>query len=397
MLTLALAGVLWVVVAAHVLRGWRAMPRLDVVLAALATAMTVKAVMALSLVGGVAPRTVTFAAAAVAGVVAVELLRGLVAEGGHTSLAVTWALRAAALAYVTAATTLSLVGAAAGEAGRAVGGEQVVYNSPAVMTALYCLSGACLAGVTAWMVVLLLRLVDISPRGPIRQALALTAAGVAALVGYELLWLAQGFLGPMDLTAPWASAGIVVFKAASVLIAWAYLRATFFRSRLLGRWSDRKALAALEPLWRQLQPLDPAVTLLGYPSDPHALRDTNLELALWRTMVEIREWLDVVATRVPPGTYQAMAAAADRRFGAARGAGLAGQAWIQLGLAGLPGPDQQPDQRPPVGRDLDEELTLLLALAPRPDETLAVRDLQTAAVAADIPHLTRREAGNPIS
>lgn len=376
------AVVLFVALIVRIVGGHSGMRRGDVLIAVMSIAAAGKFLALAGTLEVTVARVFTESATLVTFVVGMEMLRAWWAAGDDISPAWTWTWRLATGAVVVALAAMILLNADT-LVGTAAKGEQPVFASAAVMSSRYLVGGIWVTLLAGVMLVLVTRFARYAPAGAVRQSLILVALCESSFVAYGVFWLTQGLTDPTAVAVtPWADAALVASRLGAVFIAAAFLRLNFTRLPGMGRWSDRRALRLLAPLWRRLYSVDPAGSLIGtLPETPRGLSATDLQVTLWRVMVEIREWLDEVAVRLPADSYT-IACRASRATGAnesmARAA--AGQAWIAAGIAAGRVEVSAGKDRPPVGADLDEELRELLLLAkPLPRNQ---RDAAEAAEAA---------------
>lgn len=356
------AVVLAAVLLARLIGGHSGMRRGDVLIALMAVAAAAKYLVLAGVLDVTIARVITETATVASFVVGMEMLRAWWADGRQNPRW-TWFWRLstglvmATLQTITLLSADSLVGVAAK-------GEQPVFSSATVMTVRYLALGIWVLILSSVMLLLVTRFVRHTSTGAVRQSLTLVAACEASFALYGVLWAAQGLSDSTALSTPWADAALVASRVGAVFIAAAFLRVSLGRIPALRRLSDQRALQSLDPLWRRLYPLDPEGSLIGeLPSTTRDLTTTDLRVTLWRVMVEIREWLDEVAARLPSGAYSsALNASATTGVNDKLARAAAGQAWIAAGLASSEEVSEGRD-RPPVGADLDEELAQLLLLA----------------------------------
>ncbi len=356
------AAVLAAVLLARLIGGHSGMRHGDVLIAVMAIAAAAKYLVLVGALDVTVARVVTETATVASFVVGMEMLRAWWSDSRENPRW-TWFWRIstglvmATLQTVTLLSADTLIGVAAK-------GEQPVFTSATVMTFRYLSLGLWVFILSGVMLLLVTRFARHTSTGAVRESLILVAACEASFALYGVMWFVQGLSDPTALITPWADAALVASRVGAVLIAAAFLRVNLGRIPALRRLSDQRALQSLAPLWRRLHPIDPEGSLIGdLPASTRDLTATDLRVTLWRVMVEIREWLDEIAARLPAGAYSS-ALHASTTTGAneklARAA--AGQAWINAGLASSADVSDGRD-RPPVGADLDEELAQLLLLA----------------------------------
>lgn len=358
------AVVLFVALIVRIVGGHSGMRRGDVLIAVMSIAAAGKFLVLAGTIDVTVARVFTESATLVTFVVGMEMLRAWWAAGQDISPAWTWTWRLATGAVIVALAAITLLSADT-LVGIAAKGEQPVFASAAIMSLRYVVLGVWVALLAGVMLVLVTRFASHAPPGTVRQSLILVAVCEASFAAYGVFWLTQGLTDPTAVAmTPWADAALVASRVGAVFMAAALLRLNFTRLPGVGRWSDRRALQMLAPLWRRLHSLDPAGSLIGaLPETTRGLSAADLQVTLWRVMVEIREWLDEVAVRLPGDAYSA-ACEASRATGVkdsvARAA--AGQMWISAGLSAGPVEVSAGTDHPPVGTDLDEELRELLLL-----------------------------------
>ena len=363
------AVVLAVALIVRLVGGHSGMRRGDVLIAVMSVAAGGKFLVLAGHLDVTVARVFTESATVVTFVVGMEMLRAWWAAGDTISPAWTWAWRVSTAVVLVSLATVTLINGNS-LVGVAAKGEQPVFASAGVMSMRYVVLGVWVAVLAAVMLVLVARFASHASPGAVRQSLILVAVCEASFTAYGVLWLLQGVSDPTAVSpTPWADAALGASRIGAVFIAVAFLRLHFTRLPGMGRWSDQRALRLLAPLWHRLYALDPASSLLGaLPDTTRGLSAADLQVTLWRVMVEIREWLDEVAVRLPEHAYT-LACQASRATGASDSVtrAAAGQAWIAAGLAAGPVDVSAGTDRPPVGTDLDEELReLLLLVKPLP-------------------------------
>lgn len=357
-------AVLAVILVVRVIGGHSGMRQGDLLIAVMALAAGAKFLLLIGALDVTVARVLTESATVATFVVGMEMLRawwsgpGAPGRSGWTWF---WRISTAILLVTVGAITLYSADTLVGVAAK---GEQPVFASSSVMAFRYIAVGTWVALLATVMLLLVTRFARHTPSGAVRQSLVLVAGCEASFAVYGALWLAQGFTAPTALATPWADIALVASRVGALFVAAAFLRVNFGRIPAVRRWSDRRALDALGPLWVRLRPLDPAGSLLDeLPATTRGISATDLGWTLWRVMIEIREWLDHVAARLPDNAYTTALHASQATGTAATTArAAAGQAWITAGLAADCEISDGRD-RPPVGDDLDEELEQLLLLA----------------------------------
>lgn len=354
-----LAGILVV----RVIGGHSGMRKGDLLIAVMALAAATKFLLLVGVLDVTVARVLTETSTVATFVVGMEMLRTW--WSGPTLPNNAWwtwfwristALVLLAVASVTLLNADTLIGVAAK-------GEQPVFASAAVMAFRYIALGAWVALLATVMLVLVTRFALHTPPGAVRQALLLVAGCEASFAAYGVLWLMQGLTDPTALISPWADVALTASRVGALFIAAAFLRVSVGRLPTVRRWSDRRALTALRPLWMTLRPLDPDASLIDeLPATTRRMSSADLEWTLWRVMLEVREWLDHVAARLPDGAYTAaLQASRDAGGSDTTARAAAGQVWIEAGLDANHDVSDGRDH-PPVGDDLDEELAQLLLL-----------------------------------
>lgn len=277
--------------------------------------------------------------------------------GGAGSGAHPWPWRWATLTVVT----VLVVGCVTGDPTGPVPATQ--WRSAALMTAFWLGYGsAYLIGIGV-LLVTLVRLRRGLPAGPLYQAATLVVAALAvgAWYGGSLLTLASGSAVP-----GFGTTGVLYAGVGYLFVGAAALRVRL--ARMATPTADQRLLRTLEPLWHRLRPVDPSVALADFPRHPGQLRGRERSVACVRAGVEIRDWMSLVARRLPPGAYEHACTAAARLASDAAAAAAAG--WVRAGLVGAAhGPQGGYSVAPPEGDDIDEDLRLLAAIAAVPDET----------------------------
>lgn len=211
---------------------------------------------------------------------------------------------------------------------------------------------------------------------PLRQAAWIITAclvvGVLYGVGLFLIAVAIVGRGSGDLAATLYAWGSLNY----VLLAAAYLRLWWARHGSRGRHT--RTLALLRPLWDRLHEVDPDLTLVGLPQRSKALSRHDLSLLVVRAVLEIRDWTNVLARRLPAGAdRRAAEAAAVLAANGQERAALATAGWL---AAALHSQTQHDDHSawPVFGADVDDDLRLLEQAATMMDSP------QAAAVTAAV-------------
>lgn len=364
----AAAVIVWTAVAARAITRYASWSRFDTLLVLLAVAGTVEAASAVGPL--VWPATMGHVLLAAWSVVTLLVGVQLTAMLSGSQRAPRMPVAAAAGAGVTLV-ALAVVG---GPEGRT---PDLDWPSRPAMVVFWVGLGALHAVACGYMlhgvVVVQRRL----PGGPVRQATQLVAAGLVFAVGFgvallllvaETLWWGLRSIGQL---------GYQYSSISYLLIAAAGLRLGF--ARWVQHRADVRQIEAITPLWCRLRPVHPSLALLPVPLDPRMLGHDELRVACVRAGIEIRDWMALLAARLPASAWPAAKTAAaeirDARWDAAATAG-----WIQAGLDREEVLDLSgtPRAAPPVGADVDEDLALLEAVALVPEGI-------AAAVAAAIP------------
>jgi len=371
--------VLVVILVVRVIGGHSGMRKGDLLIAVMALAATTKFLLLAGVLDVTVARVLTETFTVVTFVVGMEMLRTWWSGPTlpQTAARWTWFWRVSTALVLLAVAAVTLLNADA-LVGVAAKGEQPVFASTAAMAFRYIALGAWVALLATVMLVLVVRFALHTPPGAVRQALVLVACCEASFASYGVLWLMQGLTDPTALITPWADLALTASRVGALFIAAAFLRVSVGRLPTVRRWSDRRALTALGPLWTTPRPLDPDASLIEeLPTTTRDISSADLEWTLWRVMLEIREWLDHIAARLPDGAYTAaLQASRDAGSSDTTAQAAAGQAWIAAGLAATHDISDGRDH-PPVGDDLDEELAQLLLLV----KPLSRHDQRIAAAA----------------
>lgn len=211
---------------------------------------------------------------------------------------------------------------------------------------------------------------------PLRQVTTLLSIACVIGVYYALSLIvlaAEG--GEWIPTTGLGELGYAIGTASYVFIALAWVRIKVARSGR--RRHDLDFLEAVTPLWRKLAPVSPDFSLIASQVEAAKLSRDQLSLRCVRTAVEIRDWMDLLAPRLPADAYPRALAAASRALpdttdlSDVRATATAG--WITAGLQQDP-PAFEPSIEstgitPEAGADLDHECDLLVAIAQVPDTT----------------------------
>lgn len=363
-------ALLWTAILARLVARHRRWNRFDALLVVFAAGATVDTLSAGGLVAAPLAHSVLIASSLIGLLLCVELV-GLVTA---TELPGRWWWRGVTVLLVATLLGAVVLGAPEGPIATAQ------WASSTARLAYWMGYGIVQVGSCSVIFVRLLRFVPALAPGPLRQVtLMLTvAAGFGALWGITLWVLALDGVGLNS------GIGEVAYVWGSV--NYVFLAAAYLRFRLTRRNPSEAQLIALEPLWRRLHDVDPAVSLAGWPQA--GLSGPQLAMAGVRVVVEIRDWLHLLAQRLPAHA-DAMAAAREELPGApeAEVEAVATAAWIRVALARPPGEaSARTALAPRSGRDLDEELRLLIAVAQAPDEVaVRVADRLRAQIAASVP------------
>lgn len=366
---------LWAVIAVRVMARHHQLSRFDVLLIVFAAGAGADAMSALEF--GWLPSPVAHAALIASSLwgmlIAVEMVR-LVADGErvHPSLQ-RWRV-------ITGILVLLLAGAAV--AGGPVGPIATAQWQSDQAMALYWLGYAVFQlAACVVMLRLLLSVARSLGSGAMRQVVVLLMCTLAlgVLFGLSLVVLVVDNLG---LNSGVGAAGYAYGSLQYLVLAAAYLRMRVARS------SSRRALAAqlasVEPVWQILRPVQPDQSLFETFPDASTLGREELGWVCVRAVIEVRDWLHLLSRRLPVGADEEAVRATrslvpDYRADDVEGMATAG--WIQRGLAHHPELVRVPHSAPPrEGRDIDEDLRLLAAVA-----RVSLEDAERVARAMSLP------------
>ncbi len=349
---------LWAAIGARVLARHHQLSRFDALLIVFAAGAGADALSALEIAWLPSPmaHAALIASSLVGMLLAVEMVR-LVASGEHVNPTFPqW--------RVITGILVVLLAAAAG-AGNPMGPIATAQWQSDHAMAMYWL-GYAVFQVAACVVMLrlLLQVTRSFEPGAMRQVGVLLVCTVVlgVLFGLSLVVLVVDNLG---LHSGVGAAGYTYGSLQYLVLAAAYLRVRVARS------SSRKALAAqlasVEPVWEMLRPVQPDLTLFEDFPDAVSLGREELTWVCVRAVIEVRDWLHLLSRRLPADAIEeAKRAASSLAAGQPADVveGLATAGWIQRGLAHRSDLIRLPHSAPPhEGRDIDEDLRLLAAVA----------------------------------
>lgn len=349
---------LWVAIGARVLARHHQLSRFDALLVVFAAGAGADALSALEIAWLSSPmaHAALIASSLVGMLIAVEMVR-LVAGGERVRPTLPqWRVMTGVLVVLLAAA--AAVGSPMGPIATAQ------WQSDHAM-AMYWLGYAVFQLVASVVMLrLLLQVTRSFEPGAMRQVGVLLVCTVVlgVLFGLSLVVLVIDNLG---LHSGVGAAGYTYGSLQYLVLAAAYLRVRVARS------SSRKALAAqmasVEPVWQMLRPVQPDLSLFDAYPDAATLGREELTWVCVRAVIEVRDWLHLLSRRLPVDAVEeakrvASSLAPGRTADEVEGVATAG--WIQRGLAHHPDLVRVPHSAPPrEGRDIDEDLRLLAAVA----------------------------------
>ncbi|HEY0719372.1 MAG TPA: MAB_1171c family putative transporter [Streptosporangiaceae bacterium] len=215
-------------------------------------------------------------------------------------------------------------------------------------------------------------------RSPLGGGLLLVAAGMVAGLGYlaygtaEVAARAAGARGPFISTAPRFIQGL--FGALVVLVAVGGVLPATRHWTLVRQAARYRSLRQLYPLWAALCQAVPGIALDPAPAWADRLDPRDLQVRLYRRVIEIRDGYLALTPVEVPGIEDLVAAAGPDELRAADRATLAAAIQLELArraeLRGDPRPRPAAGAAPPTasreflaGHDLDSEVRLLSTVA----------------------------------